>query len=87
MVRYTVLWRKEVLNELADRWISYHDRGELTAAADLIDAELSSDAHQKGYSIGIGQKSLASGPLSVIFRVDEGDRKVMVEGIGLTESN
>jgi hypothetical protein len=87
MVRYTVLWHTDVVNELANLWIAYHDRSALSVAADQIDALLATDAHLKGNLFRIGERTIASGPLSVLFRVDESDRKVMVEGIWLTETN
>jgi len=87
MVRYTVLWRTDVVNDLAALWIAYHERGKLTVATDQIDASLSTDAQLKGVQLRLAQKSLALGPLTVYFRVDEGDRKVTIEGICLTEAN
>jgi hypothetical protein len=87
MIRYTVLWREDLVAKLATLWANFHDRSRLTTAADEIDAELSIDAHTKGNVFRAGQRSLCRGPLIVFFRVDEGDRKVMVEGLSLTEAN
>jgi hypothetical protein len=87
MVRYTVLWREEVVGKLAALWAVYQDRSRFSLAADRIDNELSSDAHLKGNPFKASQRALGIGPLIVFFRVDEGDRKVMVEGISLTEAN
>jgi hypothetical protein len=87
MDRYTVLWREELVEKLAGLWPNYHDRSRLSSAADQIDDDLSVDAHLKGSLFKAGQRSLVRGPLVVFFRVDEGDRKVMVEGISLTEAN
>jgi hypothetical protein len=87
MVRYTVLWRNELVDKLATLWATYHDRRSLAEAADEIDVFLATDAHLKGIQYKPGQKSTVCGPLTVLFRVDEGDRKVLVEGICLTESN
>jgi hypothetical protein len=87
MVRYTVLWRNELVDELANLWATYHDRAKLSAAADQIVVMLAADAHLKGNLFKIDQRAIASGPLTAFFRVDEADRKVMVEDIWLTESN
>jgi hypothetical protein len=81
------LWRNELIDKLATLWATYHDRRRLSEAADEIDVALSTDAHLKGNLFKVNQRALARGPLTVFFRVDEGDRKVMVEGICLTESN
>jgi hypothetical protein len=59
----------------------------LSAAVDQIDVILVIDAHLKGNLYKIRQRTISSGPLTVFFRVDEDDRKVMVEDILLTESN
>jgi hypothetical protein len=87
MIRYTVVWRKELIGELATLWTSYPDRAQISAAANRIDSELRIDAHLKGSVFMAGQSTISSGPLTAFFRVDEGDRKVLVEGILLTESN
>jgi len=87
MIRFTVLWRKELPDELATLWCDYPDRDQISSAANRIDADLLIDAHLKGDVLQTGQKSLAFGPLTVYFRVDEGDRKVFVEAIRLTDAN
>jgi hypothetical protein len=87
MVRYTVLWREQLVAELANLWATYHNRSELTAAVDQIDVILSVDAHSKGNIFRTSLRTISSGPFTVFFRVDEGDRKVTVEDIMLTESN
>jgi hypothetical protein len=48
MIRYTVLWREEVQDDLARLWLNSPNRQQLTDAADRIDVELSIDAHLKG---------------------------------------
>jgi len=87
MIRFTVLWRKELLDELATLWCDYPRREEISSAANRIDTELLVDAHVKGDVLDTGQKRLTLRPLTVYYRVDEGDRKVFVEAIRLTESN
>jgi hypothetical protein len=87
MIRYTVVWRKELIGEIATLWATYPDRAQISAAVNQIDSELRIDAHLKGNLLTVGQRSIASGPLTAFFHVDEGDRKVLVEKILLTESN
>jgi hypothetical protein len=86
MIRYTVLWRKNVEDELARLWCDSPRRQDITAAADHIDAELSIDAHQKGTPLP-GGKCITVAPLIAYFRVDDADRKVLVEAVVLLESN
>jgi hypothetical protein len=85
MIRYTVVWREDIQNDLAGLWLDTPNRQQITAAADRIDAELLIDAHVKGEDLGEGVKSLTCPPLIVHFRIDEGDRKVFVEAIDLLE--
>ena len=67
--------------------MAYHDRRQITEAVDQIEEDLSTDAHLKGDHFRVGERSIARGPLTAFFHVDEGDRKVIVEDIWLTESN
>ena len=83
MIRYTVLWRTEVQDDLTQLWLDSPDRQQIAAAADLIDAELLIDAHVKGSMLRQGARLLICPPLAARFRVDEGDRKVFVEAIDL----
>jgi hypothetical protein len=86
MIRYTVVWREDVQNDLAGLWLDSPSRQQITAAADRIDAELLNDAHLKGEALAAGGKLLACPPLVARFRIDEGDRKVFVESIDLLEN-
>ncbi len=86
MIRYTVLWREEVQDDLARLWLNSQDRQQITAAADRIDAELLIDAHLKGEVLREGGRSLTCLPLVAHFRIDKGDRKVFVEAIELLEA-
>jgi hypothetical protein len=44
MTRFTVVWHEGAHEELAEVWINARDRNAVTAAAHLIDVELSQDA-------------------------------------------
>jgi hypothetical protein len=59
-MRFTVLWRDEVHNDLAQLWVDSAIRPQLTSAADRIDVELADDAHLKGLEIGDDRKVLRS---------------------------
>jgi hypothetical protein len=82
-IRYTVLWRNEAESQLAEIWCDATNRAAISAAADQIDNDLGLDAHEKGDPSLHGARSLSYGPIVVDFRVDEGDRKVLVEGVRL----
>ncbi len=85
MTRYTVLWREDVQNDLAQLWLQSTRRQQISTAADQIDAELLIDAHLKGQAVAGGGKAISIPPLVARFRVDDGDRKVYVEAIDLDE--
>jgi hypothetical protein len=83
MIRYTVLWRQDIQDDLARLWCDNPNRQEITLAADRIDAELLIDAHLKGDIEPEGERSLTFSLLKAYFRIDELDRKVFVEAIHL----
>ena len=87
MIRYTVLWQQEAEDELAKIWLDYPDRRRITRAADRIEAVLREDAGQKGLPMPSRAWVLTCSPLSVFFRIDEADRKVVVVGVTLSDTN
>ena len=78
MIRYTVVWLRSAQGELAELWISAANRNAVTAAANLIDVELSEDAATKGIPLSEGLRQFLASPLRILFPVDEGDRVVEV---------
>lgn len=86
MIRYTVLWREEVQEDLARLWLDSSTRQEIAAAADQIDAELLIDAHLKGEPSREGIRLLSCPPLIARIRIDEGDRKIFVESIDVLDA-
>jgi hypothetical protein len=82
-MRFTVLWREEIQNDLAQLWLDSSIRQLITAAADRIDGELMNDPHLKGLDISGDRNVLSCPPLVAHFRIDVDDRKVFVEAIDL----
>ncbi len=78
MIRYTVVWHREGRDELAKIWIDARDRNAISAAADVIDEELLTDALTKGAELSEGLRALLAPPLRVLFAVREEDRLVEV---------
>jgi len=78
MIRYTVVWHGSAQDELAELWISARDRNAVTAAAHVIDVELSQDAVAKGVEVTEGLRAFFAPPLRILFTVDEGNRVVEV---------
>ena len=72
-MRYTVVWLPSAQNVLADIWNQAPDRQAVADAANRIDAELRTNAHQKGRPLGGQRRALRVSPLGVVFTVNPGD--------------
>ncbi len=75
---FTVLWQQRAEARLADLWTQGPDRNAIAEAADEIDRLLQRDPQSRGESRDLGERILFVPPLSVLFSVDEADRKVYV---------
>jgi plasmid stabilization system protein ParE len=78
MTRYTVVWLRDAEDDLAELWVGAADRNAVTAAARVIDGELSRDAATKGVEVAEGLRAYFAPPIRVLFTVDDGDRIVEV---------
>lgn len=84
MTRYTVIWQPPTEDHLAEIWVKHPDRrGAITAAANTIDHQLSSDSVGKGTPVHQGLQSLIVFPLQVLFSIEEADRIVRVARVKL----
>jgi hypothetical protein len=77
-MKYTVVWKPAVLQQLARIWNSATDRAAVTAAADSIDAALIQDPLTKGEARTGPTRILVEAPLAVYFNVSQPDRLVSV---------
>jgi hypothetical protein len=80
---FTVLWKPDSQQQLAQLWINGPDRNAIAAAADRIDARLKQDPQLQGESRFGDLRILIELPLAVIFKVNEADRTVMVSDVWL----
>jgi len=78
MIRYTVVWLKTALEDLAESWINSPDRSAVTAAVRRIDGQLGEDAFSKGIELSEGLRTVVVHPLRVLFAVRDADRIVEV---------
>lgn len=85
-MRYTVVWKPEADDELADLWMSCLDQRRFSVAANAIDPTLKDDPSQKGQWIDDQTKQLYIYPLSVVFEIIEADRQVRVLKVKLDVS-
>lgn len=79
-MKYSVRWREEAGDELADIWLEAEsaERREVTAAADAIDLALANRPTECGESRGERRRVFYIEPLAVIFEVSEPDWTVNV---------
>ncbi len=78
-MRYTVTWTTQALNDLAAMWLEAADRNAFELAANAIDVFLATHPNARRCEVVSGYGTLMSGPLGVDFRVQEGDRLVVVQ--------
>ena len=76
-MQFTVTWHRKSRDELARLWLTAADRRALAVAADVIDRELSRDAHLKGEDF-YGDRLFVVPPLAVTYSVSIDDRRVEV---------
>jgi hypothetical protein len=77
-MRFTVLWSPLAERQLMTIWSDAADRREeVTRAAEAIDRMLRDDPQDIGRPYD-GDRIWTTRPLSVVYSIDEGDRKVKV---------
>jgi hypothetical protein len=76
-MKWTVVWDRPALGQLANLWMYAPDRQAVTESADRIERELRVDADKKGAPFGV-YRILVDDPLSVLFTVDPGDCMVKI---------
>jgi hypothetical protein len=85
-MRYTVVWKPEADDELADLWLKSLNQRAFTGAANAIDPALRNDPAIKGEWIDEHTKELYIYPIRVLFEVDDQDRQVRVLKVRLDAS-
>lgn len=78
MIRFTVVWLREALEDLAAIWTSATNRAAVTTAANLVDVHLRVNPLLEGEELSEGLRILELPPIRVIFAVREDDRTVEV---------
>jgi mRNA-degrading endonuclease RelE of RelBE toxin-antitoxin system len=81
MSTYTVFWKQEAFDSLAELWLE--DRSRLADAANQVDRLLSRDPARAGMPLHEGLFSLNIPPLRVIFEIRESDKSVEVQRVSL----
>jgi hypothetical protein len=82
-MNYTVLWRPEAEQLLADLWMTATRRSAVTAAANALDRALQHDPLGHGESRAGPTRILIERPLAIFYDVNEQDRIVIVWDVWL----
>ncbi len=77
-MKYTVVWKPEAENELADLWMKTADRHELAAAANRLEKALSSFPASIGEASHGVTRIAFDGPMGVVYDVSDADCLVTV---------
>jgi hypothetical protein len=73
MNRFTVVWVKDVLDELAEIWMESNEREAITTATLEIDNLLSADPGNKGGELKEGIRFFLAPPLRVLYTINESE--------------
>jgi hypothetical protein len=77
-MRFTVVWKRDARDQLAQIWLASQNRTAITAAANEIDRWLRDDPELKGESRSGNERIVMVPPLAVVFAIHEADRIVRV---------
>jgi hypothetical protein len=80
-MKWTVVWKPSIQQELAALYLVAPDRATLTAAANTIDFLLAHNPLGQGEEREEGHRLLMVPPLAVRYTVDPGDCKVTVYAV------
>jgi hypothetical protein len=83
MPRYTVLWHRDIITDLAEIWFEAVDRNALTRASNNIDRILAVSPETSRQNLAEGLYVLVVPPLKILFVVREADRVVEVVSVRL----
>ena len=81
MNRFTVVWTKEAIEQLAGIWLDAADREKIVSIAESVDLELAVDPFWKSSELREGLRALNLPPLRILFSVSLEDRLVEVARI------
>ncbi len=78
MIRYTVIWQDEAIEDVAALWLDASDPAVITTGCNTIQKLLSLSPEIRGTEMREGLRSLTVWPLRAIFAVREEDRIIEV---------
>ena len=85
-MNHTVVMTTAAERQLAELWLKDTQRSAVSRAADEIERRLRRDPEQQGESRDRGRRILIESPLSVLYRVEPADRKVVIVAVWRSDS-
>ena len=82
-MKWTVVYRPDAADQLAEIWIKATDRQAVADAANLIDGQLGTDPLSAGESRDENSRVILQDSLVVFFDVSEQDRSVSVWAVNV----
>lgn len=86
MIRFTVIWTEQAIDSLAFLWTTVLQRAEVTRLSAIIDHELRTDAHTKGFELCEGLREIWQETMAVTFTVNMMDRIVYVHSLVVSDT-
>jgi hypothetical protein len=83
-MKWTVIWTRDVENELAALWLGAADRPTVTMAGDAIDAQLRRDPYANSESRTGKTRIMIESPLAAAYDVSDDDCMVTVWAVWVT---
>ena len=77
-MKYSVQWKPNAEQQLAQLWVDADDRDAVTAAADAVESAMQRDPENLGESRSGMNRVVFEGPLGFSFDVDSARRTVVV---------
>lgn len=77
-MNYTVVWKHEAEDELADFWLMATERQAVADAAYRLERELGNDPLTAGESRDATTRVAFDGPLGVFYEISDADRLVTI---------
>lgn len=75
---YTVVWKPNARDRLAEIWIAAADRNAVTSAANRIDGQLRRDPHNHGEARDERARIVIVPPLAIVYDIYDDDRLVCI---------
>lgn len=81
MTRFTVVWRQDALDQLAQCWLDAPHRGAITISVQIVEEVLGRNPKAAGEHLSEGLYKVVAGVLRVLYTIREQEQTVCVESV------